>query len=168
MRTRSIVAAGRAAKHSRSATRTHRGSHHLPRGLRWVLRGRALDQPQQLYIAGSLDRRLACAAFIWNNVAYDINSAGTAIGGTKDVEQMVLWRNAPRRTGMVCGRYRPDLWMQAGRTTEPARSTMPARSSERFSAGRIERGARSSGLVRAHRQSNSACFPAAPTVTETT
>lgn len=33
--------------------------------------------------------------FIWNNVAYDINTAGTAVGRTKDVEQMVRWGISP-------------------------------------------------------------------------
>ncbi len=33
--------------------------------------------------------------FTWNNVAYDVNSAGTAVGRTKDIERIVRWRNAP-------------------------------------------------------------------------
>ena len=33
--------------------------------------------------------------FVWNSVAYDINRGITATGRTKDIEQMVRWRNTP-------------------------------------------------------------------------
>ncbi len=33
--------------------------------------------------------------FVWDNVAYDINESGTAVGRTSDFEQMTRWRNAP-------------------------------------------------------------------------